>query len=84
MEIEKIILGSWSAALGAFAMFGIGFGILGWVFAGTAQENLEAAVVERLTPICAAQYKKDSSSGQKIKVLNKMAYEKRGAFVACS
>jgi hypothetical protein len=82
MEIENIKTGIWTAGLGAFAMFGIGFGVLGWVFGGTAQEQTAAAVVERLTPICIAQAKSDSTSAGKIKILEKMEYDKRGAFVA--
>jgi len=82
METKDIQLGLWGAALGAFALFGIGFGPVGWVLGGTALERAETAVVERLTPICVAQSKQDSKMAQKIQTLQKLPYEKRGEFVA--
>lgn len=82
MEKKQIQLGLWSAGMGAFALFGIGFGVIGWVLGGTAVERAATAVVERLTPICAAQFKKDPAMARKIALLKKMDYEIRGAFVA--
>ena len=81
MEIEKIKNYLVGVALGAFALFGVGFGMSGWVLGGTAQERTEAAVVERLAPICVAQFKQDPTKDKKIKALQKLEYSKRGKFV---
>ena len=81
MEFEKIKIGLWGAFLGAFALFGVGFGMSGWVFGGTAEERIETAVVARLAPICVAQFRQDPLKGRKIKAFQKLAYDKRGKFV---
>lgn len=81
MDFEKIKFGLVCAGLGAFALFGIGFGMGGWIFSSTAQEKAEAAMVERLAPICVAQSKQDSTMGQKVRALKKLDYSKRGEFV---
>jgi len=81
MDFEKIKIGLWGAALGAFALFGIGFGAAGWVFGGTAQQQAETAVVERLTPICVAQVQQDPMRDQKVTALKALTYDKRGKFV---
>lgn len=82
MEIERIQTVCWGAALGAFALFGIGFGMLGWIFGGTAQQQTEAAIIERLTPMCITQAKGDPAFAGKLKTLEKLEYDKRGQFVA--
>ena len=82
MDIEKLKLGLWTAALGAFFMFGIGFGVLGWVFGGTAQQQQHAAIVDRLTPICVAQATRDPMEAQKLQALRKLPYDQRAKFVA--
>ncbi len=82
MEIEKIKLCLSGAAIGAFLLFGIGFGMSGWVLGGTAQEQSEIAVIERLTPICVAQFKQDPMMAQKLASLNKLSYREHGKFVA--
>ena len=81
MEIEKIKNYLVGATLGAFALFGVGFGMSGWVLEGTAQERTEAAVVERLALICVAQFKQDPTKDKKIKALQKLEYSKQGKFV---
>ena len=81
MDFEKIKLGVACAALSAFALFGIGFGMGGWVLGDTAQDRARTAVVERLTPICFAQFKQDPTKNQKAKALQKLDYGKRGAYV---
>jgi len=82
METEQIKAGFAGAGMGAFALFGIGFGVIGWVFGGTAQQQTETAIIERLTPICITQAKQDSAFSQKLKTLEKLEYDKRGSFVA--
>lgn len=82
MELEKIKMVLAGAALGAFALFGIGFGMGGWVLGGTAQERIETAVTSRLAPICVAQFQQDPLKNRKIKAFRKLAYEKRAKFVA--
>ena len=82
MDFDKIKFVLFGASLGAFALFGIGFGIGGWVLSGTAQEKLETAVIGRLAPICVAQFRQDPLKDRKIEAFKKLAYEKRAAFVA--
>ena len=82
MDFDKIKLGILSAAFGAFVLFGIGFGMSGWVLGGTAQQEKEAAVVERLAAICVAQVSQDPLKDQKIKTFQALAYNERAEFVA--
>ena len=82
MDIEKIKIGLAGVALGAFALFGIGFGMSGWVLGGTAQERLEAAVIDRLTPICVTQFQRDPMKVQKLAALKKVSYAEHGKYVA--
>ena len=81
MEVEKIKNYLVGAALGAFVLFGVGFGMSGWVLDGTSQERAKTAVVERLAPICVAQFKQDPAKDQKIKALQKLEYSKRDKFL---
>jgi len=81
MEVENIKNYLVGAALGAFVLFGVGFGMSGWVLDGTSQERAETAVVERLAPICVAQFKQDPAKDQKIKALQKLEYSKRDKFL---
>ncbi len=81
METEKIKLALAGLALGAFALFGIGFGVGGWVLGDTAVERARIAVVERLAPICVAQSKKDRRVKRKVKALQKLPYSKRAKYV---
>jgi hypothetical protein len=81
MDIEKIKIGLSGIALGAFALFGIGFGMSGWVLAGTSQERADSAVVERLTPICVALFKQDPLMAQKLIALKKLSYDEHAKYV---
>ena len=81
MDIEKIKIGLAGVALGAFALFGIGFGMSGWVLGGTAQERMEIAVIDRLTPICVAQFQRDPMKVQKLTALKKLSYAEHGKYV---
>ena len=82
MDFDKIKFGTACAALGAFALFGIGFGMSGWVLGGTAQQETENAVVNRLAAICVAQVGQDPLKDEKLKAFKNLAYDERGEFVA--
>ena len=82
---EKIQVGLWSAIGGAIVLAIIGFVWGGWVTGGTAQkmagEMAEEAVVNRLTPICVAQFRQDSEKVQKLKKMKAEKAWKRGGYV---
>ncbi len=71
MNWEKITLGFWSAIGGAIVLAIIGFNWGGWVTGGTAEGMAADAVVDRLTPICVAQFNQDPEKDQKLKELKK-------------
>ncbi len=85
MNWEKIKLGFWSAIGGAIVLAIIGFKWGGWVTGGTAQAMAEEmavkAVVDRLTPICVAQFNQDPEKGQKLKELKKTDSWVRAGYV---
>lgn len=81
MDLEKIKMVLWGASLGAFVLFGIGFGMSGWVLGGTSQARVETAVIDRLAHICVAQSRQDPLNAKKVKAFQKLAYDKRGKFV---
>ena len=85
MNWEKIKLGFWSAIGGAIVLAIIGFKWGGWVTGGTAQAMAEEmavkAVVDRLTPICVAQFNQDPEKGQKLKELKKTDSWTRDSYV---
>ena len=70
MNGEKIKIVLWSAIGGAIITMIIGFAWGGWVTGGTAQttaeEMAEAAVVDRLVPICVAQFNQDPEKDKKL------------------
>jgi len=82
---EKIQIGLVSAIAGAIALAIIGFSWGGWVTAGTAQEmaeeKAENAVIDRLVPICVAQYKEDPEKDRKQKELKDVSGLQKGDFV---
>jgi hypothetical protein len=63
----------------------IGFAWGGWVTGGTAQttaeEMAEDAVIERLTPICVAQFNQDPERDKKLKELKDYDSWKRDEYV---
>ncbi|MFP6892895.1 MAG: hypothetical protein VCA18_04035 [Opitutales bacterium] len=73
MNSEKIKLLLGGAAGGAIVLAIIGFAWGGWVTGGTAREMAVVAagdaVVERLAPICVAQYTQDPEKDQKLKTM---------------
>ena len=70
---------------GAILTIIIGFYWGGWVTGNTAQtkakEMAEAAVIDRLTPICVAQFNQDPEKAQKLKELKEIDSWKRGEYV---
>ncbi len=85
MNWEKIQPGFWGAIGGAIALALIGFIWGGWVTGGTAQKMAvkmaEAAVVDRLAPICVEQYNQDSEKDQKLKELKEKSSWDRKDYV---
>ena len=85
MNWEKIQLGLKSAVGGGIALAIIGFTWGGWVTGGTAREMAkevgEEAVVDRLTPICVAQFNYDPEKDRKFKELKGIDSWKRDSYV---
>ncbi len=73
---EKITIGSWSAIGGAIGgaiiLAIIGFNWGGWVTGDTAQKMVEDAVLDRLAPICVAQFQQDPNREERLKELKKL------------
>jgi len=82
---EKIKLLVWGAIGGAIVLAIIGFAWGGWVTGGTAQkmakEMADEAVIDRLAPICVAQFQQDPNKEERLKELKKLDSWKRGDFV---
>ena len=82
-EMIKPLL--WGAIGGAILTIIIGFTWGGWVTGGTAQttaeEMAEAAVVDRLVPICVAQFNQDPEKDKKLKELKEKSSWERDKYV---
>ncbi len=82
-EMIKPLL--WGAIGGAILTIIIGFALGGWVTGGTAQttaeEMAEAAVVDRLAPICVAQFNQDPEKGKNLKELKGKSSWDRDTYV---
>jgi hypothetical protein len=63
----------------------VGFNWGGWMTAGTAQKTAEtmarSAVIERLAPICVAQFNLDPDKGLKLGEMNELSSSKQRQFV---
>jgi hypothetical protein len=71
----------WIAAAAVIVTLIVGFNWGGWVTGGSARSMsdvaAEAAVVQRLAPICVAQFNQDPAKEQKLSALNEAkAYER--------
>ena len=68
---DKFKTGVWGTVGGAVIAMIIGFGWGGWVLGSTSQdmgeEMAQSAVVDRLTPICVAQFNQDPERDTKLK-----------------
>ena len=85
-EIKEMIKPLLYGAIGgAILAIIIGFAWGGWVTGGTAQttaeEMAEAAVVDRLVPICLAQFKQDPEKDKKLKELKEKSSWDRDQYV---
>ncbi len=78
-EMIKPLL--WGAIGGAILTIIIGFAWGGQVTGGTAQKTAEAAVVDRLAPICVAQFNQDPEKGKNLKELKGKSSWDRDTYV---
>jgi len=82
---EKIGTAVWSAVGGAIIAMIIGFAWGGWVLGSSAldmgEDMAQNAVVERLTPICVAQFNQDPERDSKLKEFKKIDSWKREQYV---
>jgi len=80
---KALVLWSWVAAVVLTMIVGFNWG--GWVLGGTAQKRAEVtarnAVVQRLVPMCVAQFNQDPGKEQKLKELTDASTYKRGDYV---
>jgi hypothetical protein len=71
--------------IGIIGWWILGFTAFGWVTGGTAQttaeEMAEAAVLDRLVPICVAQFNQDPEKDQKLKELKEKSSWERDKYV---
>jgi hypothetical protein len=82
---EKIKIGVWCAVGSAILTMLIGFGWGGWVLGSNSmnmgEKMAQTAVLDRLTPICVAQFNQDSEKDKKLKELKELDYWKRDQYV---
>lgn len=78
---QSIAPGFWGAVAGAVALAVVGFNWGGWVTSGTAHEMADAAIVDRLIPICVGQFNHDSDKAAKLAEMKKIASWRRGDYV---
>jgi hypothetical protein len=82
---ERIKTGMWSAVGGAIITMIIGFAWGGWVLGSTStdmgEEMARNAIVERLTPICVAQFNKDPEKDKKLKEFKEIDSWNRDQYV---
>ena len=76
---------AWGALAGAIACAVVGFASLGWTLGSTAErlanDRVEAAVVNALSPICVAKYRQQADLATKLAALDKVASWNRGALI---
>jgi hypothetical protein len=85
VNAEKIKIGVWAAIGGAILTMIIGFALGGWVTGGTAQSSAEKmsadAVIDRLVPICVAQFNQDQEKDKKLKELKEKSSWERDKYI---
>jgi len=81
---KKVVF--WFAVAAVVLTLIVGFNWGGWVTGGSALKTAQAmakdAVVQRLTPMCVAQYNQDPGKVQKLTELKDTSTWQRGAYVA--
>ena len=82
---EQIKTGVWGAVGGAIVAMIIGFAWGGWVLGSNSldmgEEMARNAVVERLVPICVAQFNQDPARDEKLKMLKEKNSWERDKYV---
>jgi hypothetical protein len=80
---KTIVFWSWAAAIILTMIIGFNWG--GWVTRGTAQEMAKVtaknAVIQRLAPMCVAQFNQDPAKDQKLTELTETSTWQRGDYV---
>ena len=80
---KTVVFWSWLASIILTMIIGFAWG--GWVTGGTAQKMAEVmaedAVVQRLAPICVAQFNQDPEKDQKLKELQEAKTYQRDDYV---
>jgi hypothetical protein len=75
----------WGAVAGAVACAVVGFASLGWTLGSTAErlanERVEAAVVNALSPICVAKFRQQAEFATKLAEFNKASTWGRSALI---
>jgi hypothetical protein len=82
---DKIKTGIWGAVGGAIITMIIGFAWGGWVLGSNSldmgEEMAQNAVLDRLTPICVAQFNQDQQRDEKLKILKEKSSWDRDKYV---
>jgi hypothetical protein len=82
---EKIKIGVWGAIGGAVVTMIIGFAWGGWVLGSNSlnmsKETARTAVVDRLAPICVAQFNQDPDRDKKLVEFKEVSSWKKGQYV---
>lgn len=85
MDKEQIRTGVWGAICGAIITMIIGFAWGGWVLGSNSldmgEEMARNAVVERLAPICVAQFNQDPDRDKKLKEFKDIDSWKRYEYI---
>ena len=85
MDKEKVKTGVWGAICGAIITMIIGFAWGGWVLGSNSldmgEEMAQTAVLDRLTPICVAQFNQDPQRDEKLKILKEKSSWERDKYV---
>lgn len=79
--LEKVKLVAAGVGAGAFVLLGVGFGWGGWVLPSKADEMAQTAVIERLVPICVAQFLQDPARERKLAELQKAGYAEQTSYL---
>ncbi|MBU2514578.1 hypothetical protein KJ966_24910 [bacterium] len=85
MNQEKIKTGIWSAIGGAVVTMIVGFSMGGWVLGSTSLDSgkkmAQSAVIERLTPMCVAQFNQDLEKEKKLVEFRNIDFWKKEQYI---